>query len=63
LGNAIKVIRHSLNSNTSPLRVSQGIWFFARNVVADKVRLRDLISRLDPLALQAELDLMAGFTP
>jgi len=63
LGYARSVIHHSLQSGVSPLRVSQGMWFFARNVVADKTRLVRLVSTFDPQLLQAELDLLEGFLP
>jgi hypothetical protein len=63
LGSAISVIHHSLQSDVSPLRVSQGMWYFARNVVADEERLAEIVSTFDPQVPQAELDLRIGFLP
>lgn len=46
----------------SPLRINQGIWMFASNVVADQFRLQALVRQGAP-ALEQELALIDGFLP
>jgi hypothetical protein len=60
---ASNIIQLSRDAGVSPLRVNQGIWYFAANAVADEKRLRELIRSGDSNNLEAELKLMKGFLP
>lgn len=63
LEKAQTIIKLSIEAKVSPLRVNQGIWYFASNVVSDSERLKKLIQIGDTAELSAELALMEGFLP
>jgi hypothetical protein len=63
LAAAINIIQLSRDADVSPLKVNQGIWYFAANAVADEKRLCKLIRSGDPNNLDKELKLMNGFLP
>jgi hypothetical protein len=63
LAAASNIIQLCRDAEVSPLRVNQGIWYFAANAVADEKRLRELIRAGDPNKLDEELELMNGFLP
>src|SRR5207245_11286715 len=60
---ARRIIELALEAGVSPLKLNQGVWFFAAQVVADKDRLRTLLSARSVEALEDELQLMRGFLP
>jgi hypothetical protein len=57
------VVQLSFDAGVSPLKVNQGIWYFASNAVAETDRLRKLIHTGSPKRLDAELALIRGFLP
>jgi len=60
---ACRMIKLALEADVSPLKVNQGVWFFAAQVAADEQRLRTLLSARSAEALEEELQLMRGFLP
>jgi hypothetical protein len=60
---AYRMINLALKAGVSPLKLNQGVWFFAAYVAADKQRLKTLLSTRRVEALDEELELMRGFLP
>jgi hypothetical protein len=60
---ACRMINLALKAEVSPLKLNQGVWFFASQVAADQQRLKDLLSAGSAEVLQEELELMRGFLP
>jgi hypothetical protein len=60
---ACRMIKLALEADVSPLKLNQGVWFFAAYVAADEQRLKTLLSARSAEALEEELQLMRGFLP
>jgi|GEM_PF-801807 len=60
---ACRMIKFALEADVSPLKLNQGVWFFAAYVAADEQRLKTLLSAKRVEALKEELELMRGFLP
>lgn len=60
---ACRMINLALNAGVSPLKLNQGVWFFASQVAPDKSRLKELLVTRRAGALKDELELMRGFLP
>ena len=60
---ACRMIKLALEADVSPLKLNQGVWFFAAYVAADEQRLKALLSARRVEALKEELELMRGFLP
>jgi len=60
---ACRMIKLALGAGVSPLKLNQGVWFFAAHVAGDKQRVKMLLSARRAEALEEELQLMRGFLP
>ncbi len=60
---ACRMIKLALEADVSPLKLNQGVWFFAAHVAADEQGLKTLLSAQRAEALKEELELMRGFLP
>jgi hypothetical protein len=60
---ASRMISLALKAGVSPLKLNQGVWFFAAHVAPDQQRLRTLLSARRLGDLKEELELMRGFLP
>lgn len=63
LQTASSLILRAFAAQVSPLRLNQGTWYFAANIVADDQRLSALLRAFDVNVLENELALMKGFLP